>query len=101
MLITTTGECLVQPLRRFSLAELRGMFLTVNLYNGPPAVVERMLLIAPDEPDLWHEAGILQGKIGNLRTSIAALERLAALSRGGEQQAMARQLLSETKSRLN
>ena len=65
------------------------------------AVVERMLLIAPDEPDLWHEAGVLQGKIGNLRTSIAALEKLAALSRGGEQQAMARQLLSETKSRLN
>jgi len=65
------------------------------------AVVERMLLIAPDQPGLWHEAGVLQGKIGNLRASIAALEKLAALSRGGEQQDMARQLLAETKSRLN
>jgi regulator of sirC expression with transglutaminase-like and TPR domain len=64
-------------------------------------VVERMLLIAPDEPDLWHEAGVLQGKIGNLRTSIAALEKLAALGRDGEQQNLARQLLAETKSRLN
>lgn len=64
-------------------------------------VVERMLLIAPDEPDLWHEAGVLQGRIGNLRTSIAALEKLAALGRDGEQQNLARQLLAETKSRLN
>jgi regulator of sirC expression with transglutaminase-like and TPR domain len=65
------------------------------------AVVERMLLIAPDEPGLWHEAGVLQGKIGNLRASMAALEKLATLSRDSEQQHMARQLLAETKSRLN
>jgi regulator of sirC expression with transglutaminase-like and TPR domain len=65
------------------------------------AVVERMLLIAPEEPTLWHEAGVLQGKIGNLRASMAALETLAALSQDSEQQAMARQLLAETKSRLN
>jgi regulator of sirC expression with transglutaminase-like and TPR domain len=64
-------------------------------------VVERMLLIAPEDPNLWHEAGVLQGKIGNLRASIAALEKLAAVSRGGEQQDMARRLLAETKSRLN
>ena len=64
-------------------------------------VVERMLLIAPDDPTLWYEAGVLQGKTGNLRASIAALETLAGLSRDGEQQVMARQLLAETKSRLN
>jgi regulator of sirC expression with transglutaminase-like and TPR domain len=65
------------------------------------AVVERMLLIAPDDPGLWHEAGVLQGKIGNLRASMAALERLATLSRDSEQQQLARQLLAETKARLN
>ena len=65
------------------------------------AVVDRMLLVAPDEAGLWHEAGVLQGKIGNLLASVAALEKLAALSRDGEQQDMARQLLAETKSRLN
>jgi regulator of sirC expression with transglutaminase-like and TPR domain len=64
-------------------------------------VVERMLLIAPQEPGLWHEAGVLQGKIGNLRASIAALEKLASLSDDREQQDRARQLLAETKSRLN
>jgi len=65
------------------------------------AVVDRMLLIAPDEPTLWHEAGVLHGKIGNLRASITALEKLAALSPDSEQQDVARQLLAETKSRLN
>jgi regulator of sirC expression with transglutaminase-like and TPR domain len=65
------------------------------------AVVDRMLLIAPDEPDLWHEAGVLHGKTGNLRASVAALEKLAALSRDSEQRDVARQLLAETKSRLN
>src|SRR5215468_6494414 len=64
-------------------------------------VVERMLLIAPNEPSLWREAGVLQGKIGNLRASIAALEKLAALSADRELQDRARQLLAETKSRLN
>ncbi|HUL08095.1 MAG TPA: transglutaminase-like domain-containing protein [Candidatus Acidoferrum sp.] len=64
-------------------------------------VVERMLLLAPQEPGLWHEAGVLQGKIGNLRASIAALEKLAALSRDREQHDLARQLLAETRVRLN
>lgn len=64
-------------------------------------VVERMLLIAPEDATLWYEAGVLQGKVGNLRASIAALETLAGLSHGGEAQDMARQLLAETKSRLN
>ena len=60
-----------------------------------------MLLIAPEDPTLWYEAGVLQGRIGNLRASIAALETLMGLSRGGEAQDMARQLLAETRSRLN
>lgn len=65
------------------------------------AVVERMLLIAPDEAGLWHEAGVLQGKIGNLRASIAALEKLATLSRDRDQHDLAKQLLAETRLRLN
>jgi regulator of sirC expression with transglutaminase-like and TPR domain len=64
-------------------------------------VVERMLLIAPEDVTLWYEAGVLQGRIGNLRASITALETLMGLSRGGEAQDMARQLLAETRSRLN
>jgi regulator of sirC expression with transglutaminase-like and TPR domain len=65
------------------------------------AVVQHMLLIAPDDPALWHEAGILHGRIGNLRAAIAAFEKLAALSQGRAEHGKAVQLLTEMKSQLN
>jgi regulator of sirC expression with transglutaminase-like and TPR domain len=65
------------------------------------AVIGHMLLIAPQDPGLWHEAGVLHGRLGNLRASVAALEKLAALSRGGADHGRAVQLLTEMKSRLN
>ncbi len=65
------------------------------------AVVGHMLLIAPDDPGLWHEAGVLHGRVGNLRAAVAALEKLAALSRGSSDHGTAAQLLTEMKSRLN
>jgi len=65
------------------------------------AVVERMLLVAPDEPGLWHEAGALQGRLGNLRAAVSAFENLVALSRDSEHHGAATRLLAEMKSRLN
>jgi regulator of sirC expression with transglutaminase-like and TPR domain len=65
------------------------------------AVVERMLLVAPDEPGLWHEAGVLQGRLGNLRAAVSALENLVALCRGSENYRAATRLLADMKARLN
>ena len=64
-------------------------------------VVDRMLLVAPDEPGLWHEAGALQGRLGNLRAAVSAFENLVALSRDSEHHGTAARLLAEMKSRLN
>jgi regulator of sirC expression with transglutaminase-like and TPR domain len=64
-------------------------------------VVEQMLLIAPDDAGLWREAGLLNGRIGNLRAAVSALEKLAALSRGAADHGRAARLLAEMKSRLN
>jgi regulator of sirC expression with transglutaminase-like and TPR domain len=64
------------------------------------AVIGHMLLIAPDDPGLLHETGVLHGRLGNLRASVAALEKLAALSQGADR-GKAVQLLTEMKSRLN
>lgn len=64
-------------------------------------VIGHMLLIAPDDPSLWHEAGVLHGRIGNLRAAVAALEKLTALSRGSSDHGKAVQLLTEMKSQLN
>ncbi len=65
------------------------------------AILEGMLLLAPEEPRLWHEAGVLHGRLGNLRAAIAALENLVALNRGSDRHGAAARLLAEMKSRLN
>lgn len=65
------------------------------------AVVERMLLVAPADPSLWHEAGMLHARQGNMRAAIAALENLVALSGDNEWHGNAVRLLAEMKSHLN
>lgn len=44
------------------------------------AVIEGMLLFAPEQAGLWREAGLIQAELGNLRAGIAALERCRALA---------------------
>jgi regulator of sirC expression with transglutaminase-like and TPR domain len=65
------------------------------------AVVERMLILAPDRTALWHEAGALNAHLGNLRAAIAALE--AALARGSGEAALHQTalLLQQLKGKLN
>jgi regulator of sirC expression with transglutaminase-like and TPR domain len=41
-------------------------------------VVGRMLLLAPERAGLWHEAGVLNAHLGNVRAAIAALEEALA-----------------------
>ena len=64
------------------------------------AVVEGMLLFAPDHAALWHEAGLLRAQLGNYRAAIAALEE--ALRRdGGADGHRTAALLQQLKARLN
>lgn len=65
------------------------------------AVVESMLLIAPDEVGLWHETGVLHAKLGNLKAAIAALETFIA--RAGQKAArhQAATLLQKLHAQLN
>ncbi len=65
------------------------------------AVVESMLLFAPKEASLWHEAGAFNAKLGNLRAAIAALETFlgSAGQAGAKHQAAA--LLQQLRARLN
>jgi regulator of sirC expression with transglutaminase-like and TPR domain len=43
-------------------------------------VIERMLMIAPDDPALWHEAGVVHRKHENLRMALRCLERAHGLA---------------------
>jgi len=64
-------------------------------------VIESMLLFAPDQADLWREAGLLHAHLGNLGAASAAIERYLAI--GGDETArhtMAA-LLQRLRSKLN
>ena len=65
------------------------------------AVIEGMLLFAPDHTALWREAALINGRLGNYRAGIAALEQL--LQREGEPEVRhnAAALLQQYKTKLN
>jgi regulator of sirC expression with transglutaminase-like and TPR domain len=57
------------------------------------AVIEGMLTIAPELPDLWREAAELRAEIGEMRSALQALDRLLLLaddSQRGEAMALRR-----------
>ena len=39
------------------------------------AILERMLLIAPDAGGVWHELGVVRARLGTIKGAVAALER--------------------------
>ena len=42
------------------------------------AILERMLLIAPDAGGVWHELGVVRARLGTIKGAVAALERSLA-----------------------
>jgi regulator of sirC expression with transglutaminase-like and TPR domain len=69
---------------------------------GPAAeVVDRMLLVAPQDAELWQEYGVLHARIGNMRTALNALEKSIALQQRHERRGAAQQLLAQLRSQMN
>ena len=64
-------------------------------------LVDRMLLIAPDELSLVREAGVCNARLGNLRRATEALEDFIARSADGEGRREAETLLHQVRARLN
>lgn len=65
------------------------------------AVVESMLLFAPGETALWHDAGVLHAKLGNLRAATQALETFLARAADEGTRHHAATLLQQIRARLN
>ena len=63
--------------------------------------VEDMLLFAPGEDSLWHEAGLLNSHIGNLRAALVAFGHCRDLVANPADQARVDKLINEIRSRLN
>ena len=65
------------------------------------AVVEDMLLFAPGEDSLWHEAGRLNAHIGNLHAALVAFGHCRDLAANPVARARVDLLISEIRGRLN
>jgi regulator of sirC expression with transglutaminase-like and TPR domain len=64
-------------------------------------IVDTMLMLAPDMPDLWREAGALHAQLGNIRAAINALEEFVARTSQSTARHQAAALLQQLKSKLN
>ena len=53
-------------------------------------IVQTMLMLAPDLPGLWHEAGVLNARLGNMRAAVDALEEFIVRAPRGRRAAPSR-----------
>ncbi len=70
-------------------------------FRGVLATLERMLMLAPGDPALWHEAGFVHVGLDNLRAGVMCLEQAHALvGAAGAKDRIAMEIQA-LKSRLN
>jgi regulator of sirC expression with transglutaminase-like and TPR domain len=65
------------------------------------AVVQGLLLVAPDQAPLWREAGLMHLRQGNPRDALAALEQFVVRTTDLVARARALALMADLKSRLH
>ncbi|BBK45386.1 hypothetical protein STVA_54060 [Allostella vacuolata] len=68
---------------------------------GAVAAIEAMLLFAPGEVALWHEAGLIHGHLGNLRAAAAAIGQALERTPDARLRHSLATLLQDLRSRLN
>ena len=70
-------------------------------HDRAASIVDRMLMIAPDDLGLLREAGQCHAETGNLRRAIEALETVMARSPAGPLRQESEALLRQVRARLN
>ena len=80
---------------------LKARLIQMEQYERAVRVTETMLMLAPDLPDLWREAGLLHARLGNMRSAAAALEQVVLRAPEGAARHQAAALLQQLRSKLN
>src|ERR1700757_1756639 len=80
---------------------LKARLIQAEHYERAVTVVETMLMLAPDLAELWHEAGLLHARLGNMRSAAAALEQVVLRAPDGTARHQAAALLQQLRSKLN
>ena len=64
-------------------------------------IIEGMVMIAPEEPELWREAGVVRARLGEYSAAIEALDRFINAADSDHARHEAAALLQQIKARLN
>ncbi len=80
---------------------LKSRLMQAGRHERALRVVETMLLLAPDLAELWHEAGLLNARLGNMRAGANALEEFIIRAPEGTARHQAAAILQQLKSKLN
>ena len=75
--------------------------LKAENFRGALAVLERMLMLAPGDPALWHETGLVHAGLDNLRAGVMCLEQAASLVEAPQARSRIAMEIQALKSRLN
>ncbi len=70
-------------------------------YAEAAKVLDGMVAIAPDEPDLWRESGLVRARLGEYGAAIEALDRFITAADNDHARHEAATLLQQIKARLN
>lgn len=79
----------------------KGRLVRAGSLDRAATVLDRMLMVAPRAPALWHEAATLNAELGRLQRALACVDALAALDRGGRLKAEIADLRRALRARLN
>ncbi|MFI4948615.1 MAG: SirB1 family protein [Alphaproteobacteria bacterium] len=80
---------------------VKSRLLQAGRHEQALRVVETMLLLAPDLAELWHEAGLLNARLGNIKAGANALEQFIIRAPEGSARHQAAAILQQLKSKLN
>ena len=80
---------------------LKSRLIQAEQHERAVRVIETMLMLAPDVPDLWREAALLHAKIGNVRAAMNALEGFLVRASDSAARHEAAIMLQRLKTRLN
>jgi regulator of sirC expression with transglutaminase-like and TPR domain len=75
--------------------------LKAQAFDAALATLERMLLLAPEDPALWHETGRVHAGLDNLRAGVMCLEQALSLVEANGAKAHLAAEIQALKSRLN
>lgn len=89
----------VEALMRM-LAGRKSMLLRAHRLEDAKALIDTSLILAPDEPALWRECGLMNARLDRIHDAVAALEEYLRLGPGDAARYNTSLLLQELRGRL-